>query len=74
MNSPEKALYYNFYAYGYLLDAWLSELSSTKDISKSWKNLYIINKSYNTRNLDPLILQSKRYISYSILFKIFRDY
>ena len=28
---PEKALYYNFYAYGYLLDVWLSELSSTKD-------------------------------------------
>lgn len=55
MNSPEKALYYNFYAYGYLLDAWLSELSSTKDISKSWKNLYIINKSYNTRNLDPFL-------------------
>ena len=55
MYAPEKALYYNFHAYGYLLDAWLSELSSTKDISKSWKNLYIINKSYNNNYLDPFL-------------------
>jgi hypothetical protein len=48
-----------FYAYTYLLDAWLSELSSTKNISNTWKNLYIINKSYCNYELNPSLYYCK---------------
>jgi len=48
-----------FYAYTYLLDAWLSELSSTKNISNTWKNLYIINKSYCSFPLNPFLYYCK---------------
>ena len=51
----ERKKYYNYYSYCYLLDAWLSELSSTKNISRNWKNLFIINKSYCNHPLDPFI-------------------
>jgi hypothetical protein len=52
--------YYIFHAYPYLLDAWLSELSSTKSISKDWKNLYIINKSYCNHYLNPFLYYNKQ--------------
>lgn len=48
-----------FYAHTYLLDAWLSELSSTKNISSTWKNLYIINKSYCNYPLNPFLYYCK---------------
>ena len=52
--------FYIFHAFPYLLDAWLSELSSTKSISKDWKNLYIINKSYCVSNLNPFLYYNKQ--------------
>ena len=52
--------YYILQAFPYLLDAWLSELSSTKSISKDWKNLYIINKSYCNHLLNPFLYYNKQ--------------
>jgi len=46
---------YIFYAYIYILDIWLCGWMHGSKFTNDWRNLYIINKSYNNRQLNPFI-------------------